>query len=439
MSQDFANAYADRLKSAAEAADLIPSGSKVAMAIGAGQPPALLKAFAERAKAGQVEDINLYYLLSTGIAGDTVLQPELNDRIRPYSLFHSAIERNLEKLGAQEGRQRVWYIPSSFQQAPAVMINAGVDTLLATVSPMDDEGYFTFGTNPDYAVPLSKVVERVILEVNANMPRVYGNTRVHISDVTALVENDVDVLEAGKAPQAPQDIAIGQIIAGMIEDGSTIQMGIGGLPDAVCAALKNHKDLGFHTELLTPGLVDLMRAGVITNAKKNFMPGKGVFAFSLGQRETYDFIHENPDLEGHPVDFVNDPSVIAKNDKMVSVNATLQIDLFGACCSEFLNGKQFTAAGGQLDFVRGASASKGGKSIIACHSTAAKGTVSRIVARLDGPATVARNDIHYVVTEHGVAELRGKTVGERARALIAVADPAFRDDLSRQARELGLI
>lgn len=426
--------------SPAAAAALIPSGAKVTMALGVGQPPALLQALADRAEAREVGDINIYYLLSTAIAGETVLRYELTDRLRPHSLFHGAIERQLEARGIQEGRRGVWFVPTGFQQTPHVLTNEiGVDTLLATVSPMDADGNFSFGANTDYALAASKAARRVILEVNPYMPRVFGDCTVHVSKVTALVEHAAPLLEAGKAPQQPQDLVIGGIIAGLVENGSTLQMGIGALPDAVCAALRGHVDLGVHTEMLTPGLVELMRAGVVTNARKTLHPGKTVFTFSMGDRSTYEFLHENPALEARPVDYVNDPAVIARNARMVSVNATLQIDLFGACCSEYLNGRQYTASGGQLDFVRGASASAGGKSIIACHSTAAKGTASRIVARLDGPATTPRNDTQIVVTEHGWANLRGLTVDQRARALIGLAAPQFRAGLEAEAQSMGLI
>lgn len=439
MTTKFASQYAELLTTPEAAVELIPSGTKMAMGLGIAQPPALLKALAARAEAGRIEDVDLYYLLSTANAADTVLKPHLTDRIRPYSLFHGTYERALDKQGVAEGRQMIWFVPSGFQQAPRVMIDAGVETLVTTVAPMDAEGRFSLGTNADYALALSRTAKRVIVEVNANMPQVQGDCFIPLSQVTAIVENDVPLIEAGKAAPLPQDLIIGKTIAAMIEDGSTIQMGIGALPDAVCEALSQHRDLGVHTELLTPGLVELMRLGVINNARKSLHPGKSIFAFSMGQKSTYDYLHNNGACAGHPVDYVNDPAVIAKNDQMVSVNATLQIDLFGACCSEYLNGRQYTASGGQLDFVRGATASKGGKSIIACHSTAAKGKVSRIVARLDGPVTVPRNDIQYVVTEHGVANLRGLSVGARAMALIGLADPAFREELTQQAREMGLI
>lgn len=432
--------YAQRLMSAAEAAALIPTGARVAMGLGFSQPPAVLAALADRARAGQVDDIRLYYLLSTGIAGGTVLKDELMGRIRPMSLFHSAIERGLEARARDAGRPNpVTFIPTGFQQVPRLMREAGVDTLICTVSPMDEDGFFSFGINTDYNRPVSDHAGRIILEVNPAMPRVFGDCTVHVSRATAVVENAVPLLELPVVESSPNDLAIGGLIAELIEDGSTLQMGIGALPNAVCAALHDRHDLGLHTEMLTPGLVELMQAGVITNARKTLHPGQGVFSFCMGTRATYDFLDGNHDMEAYPVDYVNDPAVIARNDRMISVNATLQVDLTGACCSEHLNGRQFTASGGQLDFVRGAYASAGGRSIIACHSTAAKGTVSRIVPRLDGPVTVPRNDVHIVVTEHGRAELKGRSDAERARALIGIADPKFRDDLERSARETGLL
>lgn len=433
--------YAARLKSPAEAAALIPSGAKMVMSLGVGQPPAILKAIADRAEAGQVDDLKLYYLLSTPIAGETVLRYELMDRIHPYSLFHSAIERRLDARAHDEGRGPVVeVIPTGFQQTPRVLCQeVGVDTLVATVSPMDADGNFSFGTNTDYAQPVSKTATRVILEVNPNMPRVFGDSMVHISNVTAVVENAVPLLEIPKAAPQSADTIIGGLIAGLVEDGATLQMGIGALPDAVCAALKNHRDLGIHTEMLTPGLVDLMKAGVVTNARKTLHPGKTIFAFCMGDRSTYDHLHENPAIEAHPVSYVNDVHVIGRNDRMVSVNATLEIDLNGACCSEHLNGRQFTGSGGQLDFVRGAYASNGGQSIIACHATAKSGTMSRIVPKLRGPVTTPRNDVHKVVTEYGVANLKGLSTSERALALISLAAPQFRDELTAHARGMSLV
>lgn len=438
---DFNSVYASRLMPPADAAALIPSGAKIVMSLGVGQPPAILKAIADRAQAGQVENLRIYYLLSTAIAGETVLRYELMDRIRPCSLFHSAIERRLDAQARAEGRPPVVeFIPTGFQQTPRVLCEEiGVDTLVATVSPMDADGNFSFGTNTDYAEPVSKTAKRLILEVNPNMPRVFGQSTVHVSRVTALVENAVPLLEIPKAAPQPADTVIGSLIAALVEDGATLQMGIGALPDAVCAALTGHRDLGIHTEMLTPGLVELMKAGVVTNARKTLHPGVAAFAFCMGDRSTYAYLHENPAIEAYPVSYINDVSVIARNDRMVSVNATLEIDLNGACCSEHLNGQQFTGSGGQLDFVRGAYASSRGQSIIACHATAKDGTLSRIVPKLSGPVTTPRNDVHKVVTEYGVANLKGLSTSERARALIALAAPQFREDLTAQAKAMALI
>lgn len=438
---DHADLYAERLKTPDQAAALIVSGAKVAMGLGVSQPPALLKALAERAERVEVEDVNLYYLLSTAIAGDTVLRYELMDRIRPWSLFHSAIERRLEQRAHEEGRPNpVQFIPTGFQQSPRLLCDeVKVDALICTVSPMDADGFFSFGTNTDYSKPVSQTAKTVIVEVNPHMPRVFGDCTVHVSQVAGIVEHAAPLLVVPRAEPQPADLAIGRIIAGLVEDGATLQMGIGALPNAVCDALMDHRDLGVHTEMLTPGLVELMQAGVANHARKTLHPGVGVFAFSMGDLNTYEFLDNNRGMEAHPVSYVNDPAVIARNAKMISVNATLQVDLTGACCSEFLNGRQFTAAGGQLDFVRGAYGSEGGKSIIACHSTAAKGTASRIVARLDGPVTTPRNDTHIVATEHGWTNLKGKSSSERARALIALAAPEFRDGLTAAARDQGLI
>ena len=323
-------------------------------------------------------------------------------------------------------------IPTAFSQAPRVLTrHVGTDTLLTTVAPMDADGCFSLGTNTDYALAVSQSAARVILEVNPNMPRVHGNCRIPIGAVTALVENDAPLLEIPAAPTRPQDNAIGTIIAGLARDGDCLQMGIGAVQDVVCAALHGHRHMGTHTELMTPGLAQLMR--VVDNSRKTLHPGRTVFTFAMGDRALYRFLDGHPDVEAHPVDYVNDAAVIERNANMLSVNATLQIDLQGACNSESVNWQQYSAAGGQLDFVRGASGASGGRSVIACHATAARGTVSRIVSRLDGPVTTPRNDTQIVVTEFGWADLRGKTLAERARALIGLAHPDFREGLERAA------
>jgi itaconate CoA-transferase len=260
-----------------------------------------------------------------------------------------------------------------------------------------------------------------------------------VSEVTAIVENDVPLLELPLREAAPEDEVIGRTIAGLVPDGACLQMGVGALPNLVCAELWDRNDLGIHTEALNPGLVELIQTGVVTNRRKTIDRRKTVFTFAMGQKAMYDFLNDNPAIESAPVDYVNDPRIIAQNDDVISINATIQIDLTGACNSEHMLGHQYSASGGQLDFVRGAFASKRGKSIIAARSTAAGGKVSRIVPRLDGPVTTPRIDTHYVVTEFGAVNLKGLSSTERAVKLIELAHPEFRDGLRQAAKAQHLI
>jgi itaconate CoA-transferase len=439
---DAASLYQSRLTTPDKAVATIPSGSRVSMGMAMTEPPALLKALAERAGSGLVEDLRLYYFEATSIAAKTVLRYELNDRIRPYCKFVTAAERALIKRGVEDGDRKVInYVPNNFHQAPRLLIDEiGIDTFVCTVSPMDRHGYFSFGTGNDYSTKVGRAAKRLIVEVNKNMPRVNGaGAELHVSEVAAVVENDVPLLELPVREPAPEDEVIGRTIAGLVPDGACLQMGVGALPNLVCADLRDRNDLGIHTEALNPGLVDLIRAGVVTNRQKAIDRRKTVFTFAMGQKAMYDFLNDNPAIQSAPVDYVNDPRIIAQNDNVISINATIQIDLNGACNSEHMLGHQYRASGGQLDFVRGAFASKGGKSIIAARSTAAGGKVSRIVARLDGPVTTPRIDTHYVVTEFGAANLKGLSSTERAFKLIELAHPEFRDGLRDAAKEQHLI
>ena len=429
--------YTQRRLTATEAAARIESGWRVSMGMALAEPPAILAAIAARAEADEIDEIKLYYFHSTPHAGSTVLRYELMDRIRPHCFFLGPIERMLLERGEAEGKQTIAFVPGAFSQAPRLMTErAPIDAYIATVSPMDQHGYFSLGTSNDYGSAMARSARQVIVEVNKHMPRVRGGM-IHVSEVDGIVENDLPLFEYPNRPPAPEDAAIGQIVAGLVDDGACLQMGIGALPDEICAALNHHRDLGVHTELLTPGIIDLMKSGAVTNSRKTTDPGLTIFTFALGDKALYDFIDDNAAVESRPVAYVNDPAVIARNDRVVSVNATLQIDLSGACNSEHLAGRQFSAAGGQLDFVRGAYASNGGRSIIACHSTAKEGTVSRITPRLDGPVTTPRNDTHIVVTEFGHADLKGLSTEERARALIGLAHPKFRDELTAAAKAKG--
>jgi itaconate CoA-transferase len=422
------------------AVEQIASGSRLAMGMAMAEPPALLKALANRAAAGRVDDLRVYYYESTRILTETILRHDVIDRIHSYCMFVTAAERALIKE-ADGGPKVVNYVPSNFHEAPRLMSEEiGIDAFLMTVSPMDKHGYFSLGTGNDYSSKVARTVRPLIVEVNKNMPRVYGaGAQLHVSEVDAIVENHVPLLELPLRQAAPEDAIIGRIISELVPNGACLQMGVGALPNLVCAELKNHKDLGIHTEALNPGLVDLIQAGAVTNRLKVLEPGKTIFTFAMGHKEMYDYMDGNPSIESKPVDYTNDPRIISQNDQVVSINATLQIDLTGACNSEHMLGHQYSATGGQLDFVRGAYASKGGKSIIAAKSTAAKGAVSRIVARLDGPVTTPRIDTHIVVTEFGWANLKGKSSPERARALIELAHPDFRDELTASAKKLHLI
>src|SRR5271167_932306 len=434
--------YQSKLTTPDRAVASIPSGSKLSMGMAMAEPPGLLKALADRAEAGGIEDVKVYYFEATSIAGKTILRYELIDRIRPYCMFITATERALIKRGeGDSGRKVINYVPNNFHQAPRLLIDEiGIDTFVCTVSPMDRHGYFSFGTGNDYSTKVARAAKRLIVEVNEDMPRVMGvGAALHVSEVDAIVENHVPLLELPIRAPAPADEVIGRTIAGLVPDGACLQMGVGALPNLVCAALKDRNDLGVHTEALNPGLVDLIRAGVANNRRKTIDRGKSVFTFAMGQKAMYDFLNDNPAIESAPVDYVNDPRIIAQNDNVVSINATIQIDLTGACNSEHMLGHQYSASGGQLDFVRGAYASKGGKSIIAAQSTAAKGKVSRIVARLTGPNTTPRIDTRWIVTEFGAVNLKGLSSTERALRLIELAHPEFRDELTEAAKHLHLV
>jgi len=308
-----------------------------------------------------------------------------------------------------------------------------------TVSPMDRNGYFTFGTNNDYTSTAARKAKRLIVEVNRRMPRVYGRSSLHISEVDAVVENDASLLTLTERPIQEHERKLGQRIAELIPERACLQIGVGGVPSGVCKALMNRKDLGIHTEVLNPALARLIESGVVTNRWKKINRGKSVFTFAMGDQSFYDFLHDNLGLESYPVNYVNDPAVIAQNDNVVSVNSTIEMDLTGACNSEYVRGHQFTSTGGQLDFVRGAYASKGGMSFIAFQSSIEDGKISKIVPRLSGPVTTPRTDVHYVVTENGSANLKGLSSTERARALIGLAHPDFRDGLTAAAKEMHLL
>ena len=300
-------------------------------------------------------------------------------------------------------------------------------------------GYFSCGTAADLS-DIRKRAKKIFLEVNPTMPRTFGSF-IHITEIDGLMENNTPITEVASPPITEDDLKIGGMIADMIPDGATLQLGIGGIPNAVAKALSSKKDLGIHSEMFCDSMVDLYRMGVITNERKKIHPGKSVVTFTFASRGTYDFIDDNPAVEFLPVDYVNDPRIIAQNDNVISINSCMEVDLFGQVCSETMGMMNYSGVGGQVDFIRGAAASKGGKSFLAFKSSAKKGSLSKIKPILTEGSCVSttRNDVDYLVTEFGVERLKGMTCSQRAKAIIRIAHPAFREELTAAAKKMHLI
>jgi acetyl-CoA hydrolase len=335
-------------------------------------------------------------------------------------------------------------VPAHLSEIPRLMDSGAIpiDVALVQVSPPDEHGFCSFGVGVECTKAAAEKARAVIALVNRRMPRSLGDSFIHVSRLAHVVEADRPVLELTHSDRVGDTArAIGRNVAELIEDGSTLQMGIGEIPDAVLLNLEGKRDLGIHTEMFSDGVVALFEKGVITNAAKTIHRGKIIASFVLGSRKTFDFLDNNPFVEFHPSDYVNDPFIVARNDKMVAINSALSVDLTGQVCADSIGRQVYSGFGGQLDFIRGAARAKGGKPVIALPSRAKGGTVSRIVDTLaEGAGVVTtRADVHYVVTEHGIAHLYGKSLRERALALIAVADPDFRRDLEAAARRRNLI
>jgi len=428
--------YKQKLTTPQKAVETIESGSTLVHGMAAGEPPALLEAIAERVRSDDLKDLHVFSLLPMAHSAKTILAPELSDRIHSYSWFVSSSDRASVQAG------RCYFVPNEFHQVPRFCREfMEIDVVVTTVSPMDKAGFYTFGAINDYISTAARHCKTLIVEVNPRMPRVFGESLLHVSEVNAVVENEVPLLETKPAAPRPEAEAIGRSLSKLVPDGANIQLGIGGIPNAVCHYLEGHKDLGLHTELFCPGMLHLIKKGAITGRVKNIHPWKHVFTNALGDREMYEFIHDNPSMESYPVSYTNSPEVIARNDNMISINSTLEVDLLGQCNSESLGGFEFSGTGGQLDYVRGAFNSKGGKSIIAFYSTAHNGEVSRIVPRFE-PRTVVttpRMDTHYLATEYGVVNLKGKSTRQRALDIISLAHPRFRDDLLKEAEDMRLM
>ncbi len=431
--------YKSKLMTPAAAVELIPSRGTLSMGMAFSEPPALLGALENRVKGRKIEELRVYYSHSVAAAAVTILKYEYMDVIKPHPFFPTIVERTLFERGQQDNRRVVFYMPGNFSAMPRVLREIGIDAFIMMVAPMDKGGFFSCGTNSDYTIPTARIAKNLIVEVNPRMPRVFGDSSVHISEVAAIVENESPLLTLPSRPSTPLDNVISKHIVELIPDRATLQVGIGGVPMAVCAALHGHKDLGVHTELMMPPVAALIQSGTVTNRYKNLNRYKNVYTLAAGDQPFYEFLNDNSSMEARPVDYVNDQNVIGQNDSVISINAFLEVGLDGEVNSEAIMGKQFSAPGGQLDFVRGAQLSKGGKSILAGYSTARKEAISRIVPKIEGPTTDPRTDTQYVATEYGVACLTGKSTAQRAEALIAIAHPKFREQLRLGARQLGYL
>jgi len=425
--------YQKKRGTAQDAIDQVKNGDFIIVPTGVGEPPALLTELSVQRR--RFRDVKVAQILAVRKFG--YIDPETVEHVRHVAFFFGASTRS----GGQSG----WidFIPSYFSEMPSLIERGQIpaDVVFSLASPMDQHGYFSLSLGADYTMAAVAKARAVVLEVNPNVPFAYGNCHVHISQVAALVESSEPVMEVGLPKIGPVQVAIGKYVADMIDDGSTLQIGYGGIPDAVVMQLTHKHDLGVHTEMIGDGILTLVESGAITNRKKSYLPGKMIATFALGSKKLYQFMDRNPSLEIHPADFTNDPYLAAKNDKLVAINATLQIDLLGQCGSESLGSVPYSGTGGQADFVRAANRSRGGKAFIVLPSTAQNDRITRIVPTL-APGThmsTSKNDINYVVTEFGVAQLRGKSAKQRAQEMISIAHPDFRAELTQAAQQMHIL
>ena len=419
---DWKEIYQSRLTTAEKAMKKIKSGDRVVVGHATGEPVYLTDALT--ANAESYENVEIIHMVAMGKSG--YCQPGMEKHFRHNAFFLGGSTR----AACAEGRADM--IPIYFSKEPHYLRTRGKpDVTLVMVTPPDKHGYCSLGISVDYTMEAVKQAKTVIAQVNKYMPYTYGNTVVHVSKITDFIEHDEPLIELPPPPITDVEKGIGRNCAQLVNDGDCLQLGIGAIPDAVLLFLKDKKDLGIHSEMISDGVLELIEAGVITNKKKTLHPGKCVMTFMMGTKRLYDYVDRNPGIEFYPVDYVNDPLVIAQNDNMVSINSCVQVDLMGQVVSTSVGHKQISGVGGQVDFVRGATMSKNGRSIMAMPSTAAKGKVSKIVPVLDEGAavTTSRYDVQYVITEYGIADLRQATLRERAVRLIRIAHPDFQSGL----------
>lgn len=423
--------YHSKIVTAEKAVEAIRSDQRVFLTGNCSVPQTVLAALVQRAP--QLRHVEICQVLTVGSAD--YVRPEMEGHLRVNTLFVS------DNVRAAVNEGRADFTPCRLSEIPLLFASGQLplDVALVQVSPPDEHGFCSFGVEVGVTKTAAASARLVIAEVNPQMPRTLGDSFVHVSKLTHIVPADYALPELPMGQPTELTRQIGKHVAGLIEDGATLQMGIGAIPDGVLLYLRDKRHLGIHTEMFSDGVIDLIEAGVITNEKKTLHRGKLVAGFLLGTRRLYDFVDNNPVVEMHPTEYVNDPYVIRQNDSMVAINSAIEVDLTGQVCADSIGTRLYSGVGGQLDFIRGAARSKGGKPIIALPSTV-KG-LSKIVPMLKPGAgvTTGRNDVHFVITEYGVADLYGKTVRQRAQALIDIAHPDFRAELEEQAIELKYI
>lgn len=431
----FQEMYQAKRKSPEEVAMYVKSGDVCACPTGLEEPTAICEAVAARAMRGELTGVVHHATLS--VKGGPFMKPELKGKYDYVSWFTGGPGRK----GIQEGIHT--YIPNNYSTIPGLWrdVQPRLDVFYAEVSPMDKHGYFSCPMAGAEVVAMREKASIILLDVNDQMPRVMGDCLIHISQVTALCESSRPLLVLNNPPLSDDDKKIGQMIADEVCDGATLQLGIGGIPNAVGVLLKDKKDLGLHTEMFTDSMVDLLECGAVTNMKKPIHVGKTVATLAWGSKKMYDFMDDNPAFEMYPVSYINNPAVIAQHDNFVSVNSCVEVDLFGQICSESIGTKHYSGSGGQLDFVRGAKMSKGGKGFIAMLSTTKGGTISKIKPILTPGSivTTPRNEVDFLVTENGIVRLKGQTASQRAKMIISLAAPQFREELEYEAKKMNLI
>ena len=425
--------YKKKLVTEEEAVSVIKSGNRVYISGNAATPYVLMNALASR--KDELEDVELTHVLLLG--EDPFSKSEMEGHFRHNSLFVGPADRK----AINEGRAD--YIPIFLHQIPDLIYSdqMPLDVAILHLSPPDEHGFMSLGVEVLASKAAAEKAKIVIAQVNEEMPRVLGDSFIHVSRVHKVVEVSEELPQLEKKPFSEVERKIGHFIAELIEDGSTLQLGIGGIPDAVLSALKDRRDLGIHTEMVSDGVMEAIEFGIITGARKTFHPNKVILTFLLGSKRLYDFADNNPVFEAHPTDYTNHPFNVSRNENMVAINSAIEVDITGQVCSDSVGTYIYSGFGGQVDFIRGAAHSKGGKPIIALPSTAKNDEISRITPFLKKGAGVVttRADVKYVVTEYGVAYLHGKNLQERTVALINIAHPKFRPDLIKEAKSRFLL